>query len=129
MAGFNFGYFAQFTEQNHEIKEITIESLSTGVELLNQTNGQFLYKEIVEHQDEWNLLNLKNKLSGKNILLVGAEHDTVSPKEIHHTPLVQSLVGGGNQVEEHVIVCGHSFSSKRIKLNEIVINWIKKIEF
>ncbi len=129
LAGFNFGYFVQFTEKDREIKEITIESLSSGSELLNQTKAQSLYNEMVEHKEAWNLINLKKKLSGKNILLVGAEYDAVSPKEIHHIPLAQSLIESDNQVEEHVIASGHSFSSKRIELNETVINWIRKIDF
>lgn len=129
LAGFNFGYFAQFTEQDAEIKSITLESLALGTELLTNANFNSLYNEFVEHQVEWNLLNLKKKLKNKSILIVGAENDTVSPKEIHHIPLVKTLKDSSNKVEDHLINSGHSFSSKRIKLNEIVIDWIRRIKF
>lgn len=129
LAGFNFGYFAQLTEKDDEIKKITLEGIATGCELLKNTDPLFLYNEMVTNQEKWNLLHLNKKLSKKNILLVGAQYDAVSPIDIHHYPLVKSLLETDNTVEEKIIESGHSFSSRRIKLNEIVLDWIKRIEF
>jgi len=129
LAGFNFGYFSQFTEQDKDIKDVTLEGLALGSQLLNDAHPMQLYNEIIANKNEWNLLNLNNKLSGKNILLVGAEYDTVSPIEIHHSPLVKKLNASKNRVQSVIVKSGHSFSCCRIKLNEVVINWIKEITF
>ena len=129
LAGFNFGYFSQFAQQDNNIKDVTMEGLSLGSQLLNNADPQLLYNEMIANQNDWNLLNLNNKLEGKNILLVGAENDTVSPLAIHHTPLVEKLQATENNITDIVIKSGHSFSCCRIKLTEAIIDWIKNIEF
>ena len=129
LAGFNFGYFSQFAQQDNNIKDVTMEGLSLGSQLLNNADPQLLYNEMIANQNDWNLLNLNNKLKGKNILLVGAEYDTVSPLVIHHTPLVEKLQATENNITDIVIKSGHSFSCCRIKLTEVIIDWIKNIEF
>jgi len=129
LAGFNFGYFSHFTEQDRNIKEAMMAGLLTGSELLNNSDPQMLYNEILANQNGWNLLNIEKQLSEKNILLVGAEYDTVAPLEIHHTPLVEKLKASGINISDAVLKSGHSFSCCRIKLNETIIEWIKKINF
>ncbi len=129
LAGFNFGYFSQFAQQDNNIKDVTMEGLSLGSQLLNNADPQLLYNEMIANQNDWNLLNLNNKLEGKNILLVGAKFDTVSPLAIHHTPLVETLQATENNITDIMIKSGHSFSCCRIKLTETIIDWIKKIEF
>ncbi len=126
LAGFNFGYFAQFTEQYSNIKDATMEGLSLGAELLKDANPQFLYNEMLNNQIEWDLLNLDSKLKDKNILLVAAENDMVCPTEIHHFPLVQKLKSTENKITDTVIKSGHSFSCCRIKLTQIIIDLIKE---
>ena len=129
LAGFNFGYFSQFAQQDNNIKDVTLEGLSLGSQLLNNADPQLLYNEMIVNQNDWNLLNLNKKLNRKNILLVGAEYDTVSPLVIHHTPLVEKLQATENNITDIVIKSGHSFSCCRIKLTEVIIDWIKNIEF
>ena len=129
LTGFNFGYFSQFTHQDNNIKDVTMEGLSLGSQLLKNADPQLLYNEMIANQNDWNLLNLNNKLKGKNILLVGAEYDTVSPLVIHHTPLVEKLQATENNITDIVIKSGHSFSCCRIKLTEVIIDWIKNVEF
>ena len=129
LAGFNFGYFSQFAQQDQDTKDATMKGLSLGSQLLNNADPQLLYDEMITNQNDWNLLNLNNKLNGKNILLVGAEDDTVSPLEIHHTPLVEKLQLSDNKITNTVLKSGHSFLCCRIKLNEVIIEWIKNIEF
>ncbi|MEN8194505.1 MAG: alpha/beta fold hydrolase [Bacteroidota bacterium] len=129
LAGFNFGYFSHFTEQDEKIKEATFEGLANGTQIFHSSEPLSLYNEILANQNEWNLLNLNSTLKDKNILLVGAEYDTVSPLEIHHIPLVKSLNESSNNVEERIMKSGHSFSCCRIELTQIVIDWIKNTKF
>ncbi len=105
-----------------------MEGLTIGSQILNNSDPQLLYNEMVVNQNDWNLLNLNNKLIGKNILLVGAEYDTVSPLAIHHNPLVEKLQETENKISDRIVKSGHSFSCCRIELTEIVINWIKEMD-
>ncbi|NOX67320.1 MAG: alpha/beta hydrolase [Chlorobi bacterium] len=129
LAGFNFGYFSRFTQQDKSIEDATMEGLTLGSQLLNNADPHFLYDEMIKNQDEWDLLNLDKELKGKNILLVGAEYDSVSPLQIHHTPLVEKLRATENEITDVVIKSEHSFSCCRIRLNEVIFNWIKNIKF
>lgn len=128
LAGFNFGYFYQFTEQDTNIKNATMEGLTIGSQLLNNCDPQLLYNEMLLNQNNWNLLNLNNKLIGKNTLLVGAEYDAVSPLAIHHNPLVEKLQETENKITHRIIKSGHSFSCCRIELTEIIIKWMKEMD-
>lgn len=129
LAGFNFGYFSQYTQHDKSIKEATMDGLTLGSQLLNGANPFLLYDEIIKNQHEWDLLNLDKRLKGKNILLVGAEYDSVAPLQIHHVPLVKKLQETENEITDVVIKSEHSFSCCRIKLNEVIFNWIKNIKF
>ncbi len=128
LAGFNFGYFAQFIKNDKSIEEATMEGLILGSQIVNNADPKLLFEEIMNNQNEWNLLNLDRKLNGKNILLVGAEYDSVSPIQIHHAPLVEKL-RTNNKITDIIIQSEHSFSCCRIKLNEIIYNWVKEIKF
>ena len=129
-AGFNFGYFANFIEDSEEIKDMTLNGLEIGSMLLTNVTGDKLLSEILDHKTEWNLLHYAEKLLNKNLLLVGADFDTIAPKEIHHDPLVSTLEDMGHKnLTAKVLHSGHSFSDRRIELAKTYIDWLNKIEF
>jgi len=126
IAGFNLGQFAELLLLDGEIREIALESLSYSSTIVNCAEADILYNEMIDNRGSWNLINLSNKFKDKNILLIGAKNDSVSPVEIHHTPLVKSLQSEKVRVESKIFECGHSFSDKRIALTETIIDWIDK---
>lgn len=129
LSSFNFGFFTDYIIQNPQFLDITMDELSNGAELLQGTNGEKIYNEMLENKNEWNLLKLLPELREKNILLVGAEYDFVAPLEIHHHPLVEGLKKVGAKLKSEVYKSGHSFSSTRIRLTTEIINWLKSINF
>ena len=129
LAGFNFGYFAQFIRQDKNIEAATMEGLTLGSQIVNNADPKLLFNEIMGNQNKWNLISLSEKLKEKNILLVGAEYDSVSPIQIHHIPLLEKLSKTENKITDVIIQSEHSFSCCRIKLNEVIYNWIKEIKF
>ena len=130
LAGFNFGYFTQFIEEKDEVKNITLENLDEGVNLLKGTDSRELLQEMFDNKVEWDLINYINFLTSKNILLVAAKNDHTAPAEIHHYPLVNALRETSSAtLHEYIIESTHSFSDRRIELIRTVIDWLQTIEF
>ena len=127
LAGFNFGFFSDYLLQNPQFVDATMDGLSQGTVLLNGTDSEKIYSEMLANKDDWNLLKLLPKLKEKNILLVGAEYDYVAPLELHHQPMVEGFKKVGAELKSEIYKSGHSFSSTRIKLTREVIEWLKNI--
>ncbi len=67
------------------------------------------------------------RLVEKNILLVGAMRDVVSPLEIAHRPIAQAMRDAGVRAFDEVILdTDHSFLTKRIALARLMIEWLRK---
>jgi len=124
LAGFNFGLAAKYVYKNPELKSMLLEGLENGTDLLNGTTPDDLFSEMIENRNEWDLCEIGKELSNKKVLLIGAKYDGVSQVEIHHAPLIQSYSAAGVDVEHHILEGGHSFPERRIKLAEIIVNWI-----
>jgi hypothetical protein len=81
----------------------------------------------VEEFDQLSPLNLVPSLIEKNILLVGAQFDLVSPIEANHKRIVQAFRdAGAKKFHEVVLASDHMFLSKRIALARVIIDWLQK---
>lgn len=125
LAGYNNGYGSKIISQKVEYIAEAVKRMNEGAALLTGTTGKQLWEEMFKNRDSWDLITFSKKLADKNILMVGAEFDTTAPVEMHHKPLAEALKKAGcDNLEDHILKTGHSFSDKRIKLTEIVINWL-----
>lgn len=129
LAGFNFGLFTDYILTHPEFKEITMEGLASGAELVTNSNAEKLFDEMVKNRENWNIAKRAIELKEKNILIIAAELDTVAPSELHNTPLVYSLKKADVSVNSQIMQCGHSFSSMRIKLTTEIVNWLESLTF
>jgi esterase/lipase len=130
LAGFNFGFLANLISGNNEAKKIAMDYLTVGVNQLSGTSADKLLDEMMENADNWNLLNKIGELSQKNLLLICSTYDSIASPEIHHLPFVGLLEGvGSKNLSQFELKTGHSFSDKRIKLAEHVIEWLNNIKF
>lgn len=67
------------------------------------------------------------RLVNKNVLLVGAMRDVVSPLEIAHRPIAQAMRDADVRGFDEVILdTDHSFLTKRIALARLIIEWLRK---
>lgn len=129
IGGFNFGVIAKNIQEIPNAKEMVIDGLTNGAQFINSNTPQYLYNEIIENKDKWDLLNYSPELANKNVLLIGAKYDNISTPEIHHIPLVNSISRFNSSNLEHTILeTGHSFCSRRIELAEKTLNWLNKIK-
>ncbi len=130
LAGFNLGFFGKFLKENPQYHELTKERLAYGTAMLNGTSPSQLLDEMIANYAEWNLMNYADELIKKNILLIGAKFDTVAIPELHHYPLHKVFeTGAADNFEHYELNAGHSFSDSRIRVTEILINWLIKIKF
>lgn len=128
-AGFNMGYFGKFLKENPQFKDIAKERMEFGTEILNGTSPELLQNEMIENADDWDLTNYTGNFSEKNILLIGANYDAIALPEMHHSPLREFFEQNKSaEVEIHELNAGHSFSDSRIKLTQLIVEWLQKSE-
>ncbi len=129
-AGFNFGYFADLIKSVSWAKDLTLKRLDDGAKLLSGISGDKLLAEMVNKRNDWDLIKLIPTAIRKDILVVGARFDMTAPIDVHHTPLVNALAGYKNILtKEAILETGHSFSDSRIKLTQLLIDWLRSISF
>jgi len=150
IAGFNSGAFGEVLENSKEIFDYSLQAIEFSINFVRNTSAEKLLNEYITNKKEWNLLNHIDKLSKKNLLLIGAKYDMTAPLYIHHNPLVDRLkeheeklktqnskseTGNSKseirnpKLETHILESGHSFADRRIELARIISNWLSRINF
>ncbi len=74
--------------------------------------------------DAYNLVTLAPDLTSAPVLMVGAEQDTTCPIATHHTPVAEALEAAGVVISAETLPSDHGFSSHRIALTRILLNWL-----
>ena len=130
IAGFNAGMFGELIEKTKMIFDYSTAHMQPAMDFVKCDSADILLNELIANKKEWNLINHLEKLSWKNLLIIGAKFDTTAPMDIHHKPLVSALkMAGANNIEEVILETGHSFSDKRIELARTISNWLSGIKF
>lgn len=130
MSVFNSGSFGEILEINKEIFDYSIQTIEPTIPFLKNASALKLLNECIANKVEWNLLNHLDQLLQKNILMIGAKYDMTAPLELHHNPLVGALkLLKAENVDDHILETGHSFSDKRIELAKIISDWLNKIKW
>jgi pimeloyl-ACP methyl ester carboxylesterase len=66
-------------------------------------------------------------LIDKNVLLIGAQQDTVAPLETNHRLIAKALRNAGARgLHEAILETDHMFLTKRIALARLVIAWLRQ---
>ena len=130
LAGFNAGMFGELIESNKIIFEYSMQHMQPAMDFVKCSSADILLNELITNKKEWNLINYLEKLSKKNLLIIGAKFDTTTPLDIHHKPLMNALKTTNiKNVKEVILETEHSFSDKRIALARIISEWLSKIKF
>jgi hypothetical protein len=88
-------------------------------------DGKAALSRWIQHAAEYDLLRLVPKLTGRSVLLVGADRDTIVPSKLHHEPLVRAFIDGHhNDLTVETFDTDHVFSSHRITLARTIIAWL-----
>ncbi len=129
IAPVNFGMFGQLLTMTEEIKKNNSERMLRAKDFVNCPTPEKLLDELIQHKNDWNLINHAEKLSLKNLLIISAKNDTTAPIELHHKPLVGALKLANSNVKDFILEAGHSFSEKRIQLMRLISDWVNQIKF
>lgn len=129
IAGFNSGAFGEVIENNKDIFDYSLQTIDFSINFVRNTSAEKLLNQYIANKKEWNFLNHIDKLSKKNLLLIGAKYDMTAPLYIHHEPLVEKLKKLNSKTETYILESGHSFADRRIELARIISNWLSRINF
>jgi alpha/beta superfamily hydrolase len=102
------------------------EVLSASPPLFRASSAKSLADDAVAHADSWGLVKQVDLLRTKQLLLVAAENDTVTPKDSYFEPLVSALTRSSAPSVRTFVIAGadHNFSRLRPELDRLVLQWI-----
>lgn len=87
--------------------------------------GHDLGAELAANAARFDTRGLASRMADRPVLLVAAERDEVADPAVHHAPLVEALESAGaSRLESRVLPADHAFSSERIALNGLVVDWL-----
>ncbi|MEV8372067.1 alpha/beta fold hydrolase [Kribbella sp. NPDC056861] len=116
-AGFDFGAAATAPDSDQYVEPFDGDLLP-----LQGTSGRALVDEMVAHGPEWRLAALAPRLADRQVLLIGASHDSAAPPKLHHQPLVEAY----QAAEHHLWPTDHSLSDHREELAETMVDFLKR---
>ncbi|MGH8542537.1 MAG: alpha/beta hydrolase family protein [Gammaproteobacteria bacterium] len=124
LAGANLGKFGELAQQSAEFASQLAYYIDDANAIVGDA-GQAAVARWMAHAPDYDLRRLVPKLAGKSLLLLGAEGDTIVPLDQHHEPLAEALRKSGHgDLTVETLDSDHVFSSRRIALAHIVINWL-----
>lgn len=125
LAGFNLGLLDSYTSRSKASRELVLNTFQELSRPMRTNGPEELLKEVIDAGKDWDLANIIPDLSGKNIMIIGAEQDSLAVPEIHFHPLEIGLKRSlGDSVTSAMLNGDHSFSSCRIALSRCVQQWI-----
>jgi uncharacterized protein len=124
LAGANLGKFGELAQQSSKFASPLANYIDDANAIVGAA-GKAAVARWMEHAQEYDLRRLVPKLTGKSLLLIGAQGDTIVPLNQHHEPLVKALRKGGHgDLTVETLDSDHVFSSRRIALARIVVQWL-----
>ncbi|TQV85557.1 alpha/beta hydrolase family protein [Aliikangiella coralliicola] len=92
--------------------------------MLDSFSGESAAMELVKHQNKMDTRNYGEKLRGKNVLLIVGEEDTVTPPKLQKENYARYSKINGLNVTAKFIPGDHAFSTSRIQMQRLVVNWM-----
>ena len=102
------------------------EVLNASGSPVRAVSASSLADDAAAHADSWSLINRASLLRSKQLLLVAAEGDTLTPRDAYFYPLVDALKRfGATSMRTAVIASAdHNFRVNRQELDAVILDWI-----
>lgn len=128
IAGGNLGEAGRMMKQNAEFRQAIKKSIEEGACNLNlRLNPEDIITELLADPDRFDMVKYADKLSSKDILIIGGWRDQEADIEHHILPLYRNLQRhGAKQLEIEVFDSDHSFKNVRDQLTYRIISWLKR---
>lgn len=101
--------------------------IETEGQCLNMTSASEVYENALLHQQELSVLNRYEELLKHRVLMVEAQYDVVAPPDRMMKPLAEKLMERDANVTYQTIKSNHSFVGQRMKLTNVVGQWIEQV--
>jgi len=113
-----------------DIKTATeISASADNLTMLKGWSGEQALADIRANAKSFDVAALAPKLSGKSVLLIAADKDSLTPPEAFHDPMVAAYKAQGDIELTHAKLSGdHFFSWSRFALIDRVMKWAKGCE-
>lgn len=97
---------------------------------LQGTNEDMLLKELRNHLHEWDIVNSAPHFKKRNILVIGAKKDNITPLRTNHLPFVEALKRTTPQgLKEIIMDTDHAYSDSRVALARHILDWLESLEY
>ena len=127
IAGCDFGAVAALCRADPDVRAGWVTAFAGELAPLRGTSGEALVAELEAAGESWRLAALAPRLAGRPVLLVGAGHDTVTPRELHHDPLVAAYRSHPvEHLEDTVFATDHALSDHRVALARTVLGFLAR---
>lgn len=127
LSGWNIGLDGKRSASDPKTAEKLQGLLDLSSPPLAGTSSAVLWDEVMENREAFDLRNSVPSFSGRNMLLVGASRDAITPPDLHHEPLAEAFRKAGNvNVSEVMIDDDHGYSASRIRLAETILAYLEK---
>lgn len=127
LAGFNFGYYGDRILTSGKTIASLAEQWKYAIPPLKGTTAEEFVNDIIENRENWNLLNVTEKLKNHSILMIAGKGDKVATIREHHEVLAKELKSQGvYKLKEVILDSGHEFIEKRITLAKELLIWLEE---
>lgn len=93
---------------------------------LHGASGAAVVTEMVTHAADWQLSAQGTALVGRRVLLIAATLDSVAPLPLHHHALIHAYERAGVMLAHQTLEADHSFSATRVRLTEMIADWLEQ---
>lgn len=125
ISGANVGLWGQQVKEYPEFARPMLSSLIQSPGPLNNVTADDIEEELNLYTDDWDLFQQVDELKDKNLLIIGAKRDTITPVFDHHMPLINGLKeAGASNLTAKMIASDHSYSGNRIELALTLLDWL-----
>lgn len=125
IAGVNLGMWGELLNDEPAIRPITEKFFRESLTPLKGCTSMGLVEELMQHQDDYDVMQKKAALMQKPLLLIAGKRDTTVEPVLHHTPLVRLLEKDHEDFSHFMLDTDHGFNDKRIQLCEMIGDWLR----
>ncbi|MET9065797.1 alpha/beta hydrolase family protein [Streptosporangium sandarakinum] len=127
VAGFDFGAVSALCRIDPDRRAACVEAFGDGLEPLRGASGEALVAEMEAAGESWRLARLAPLLADRPVLLIGTGCDTVTPRDVHHEPLVAAYRAQPvKHLHHHVFPTDHALSDHRVALTRTILDFLAR---
>ncbi|GHS86122.1 hypothetical protein AGMMS49957_03690 [Synergistales bacterium] len=125
LSTWNIGADALLMARDAEVRT-RVDYILGGVGRLAGASRSSLVNEMLQNADLYDLKRDVPSLCGRNVLMVGASDDVLTPLDVHHSVLASEMRKLKNsRVTEKILPCDHIFTLKRNALCRVILKWLE----